>query len=135
MLATARHAAPATRYQDAALFPGEHRDEGRGSTSTGLSSGAPKDQRRPIEAAFDPDGRASNLLFPMLLGVHHGCMVSVLSGVNRVRPRCVSMVGRLLVTPGLMMLCRFRVVPGGMRVMFRCSLVVFRSFLRHGIPP
>jgi uncharacterized membrane protein len=34
---------------------------------------------------------------------------------------------------GIVMLGRFPVVAGGMRVMFWCLLVVFRSFLRHGI--
>lgn len=69
-------------------------------------------------AAFDPNGRASNLLFPMLLAMSLGGLFSVPSGVNCVRPGCVSMVCRLLVTPGLMMLGRFAVVPGGMCHMF-----------------
>jgi hypothetical protein len=69
----------------------------------------------------------------MLLGMSLGCLFSVRSAVNCVRPGCVSMVCRLLVTPGLMMLGRFRVVSGGMRHLFRCLLVVFRSFLRHRV--
>jgi len=51
------------------------------------------------------------------------------SGVNRVTPRCVSMVSRLLVMSSLVMLGCFPVVPGGMRGVFCCFLVVLRSFL------
>jgi hypothetical protein len=54
----------------------------------------------------------------MLLGMSLGCLFSVPSGVNRVRPGCMSMVCRLLVTPRLVMLGRFSVVSGGMRHMF-----------------
>jgi hypothetical protein len=57
------------------------------------------------------------------------CIFSVPSGVNRVTPRCVSMVSRLLVMSSLVMLGCFPVVPGGMRRVFCCFLVVFRSFL------
>jgi hypothetical protein len=42
------------------------------------------------------------------------------------------MVRCLLVMTGLMMLGRFRVVSGGVAMMFRRLLVMFRSFFRHG---
>jgi hypothetical protein len=58
------------------------------------------------------------LFFAVLLAVSLGCFFSVPSGVNRVRPGCVSMVCRLLVIPSLVMLGRFRVVLGDLRAMF-----------------
>jgi hypothetical protein len=48
-------------------------------------------------------------------------------------PRGVSMVCRLFVMSGVVMLSGFPVVVGGMREMFWRLLVVFGSFLRHGI--
>jgi len=53
----------------------------------------------------------------------------VSSAVNYVAPSHVSMVCSLLVTSSLVMLCRFSVVASGMREMFGCLLVMFRSFL------
>jgi hypothetical protein len=43
------------------------------------------------------------------------------------------MVRRLLMKSALVMLGRFTMVAGSMCVMFRCLLVVLRSFRRHGI--
>jgi hypothetical protein len=54
----------------------------------------------------------------MLLGVRLRCLFSVSSGVMPVSDRGESMVRRLLVISGLVMLGRFFVVPGGMRGMF-----------------
>jgi hypothetical protein len=54
----------------------------------------------------------------MLLGMGLRCLFSVSSGVMPVGGRCVSMVRRLLVISGLVMLGRFSVVPGSMRGMF-----------------
>jgi hypothetical protein len=50
------------------------------------------------------------------MGFHR--LFSVSSAVNYVAPSDVSMVCRLLVTSGLVMLSRFPVVVGGMRQMF-----------------
>jgi hypothetical protein len=50
------------------------------------------------------------------MGFHR--FFSVSSAVNYVAPGDVSMVCRLLVTSGLVMLSRFPVVVGGMRQMF-----------------
>jgi hypothetical protein len=61
------------------------------------------------------------------------CFFSMPSGVKRMAHRCVSMVSRLLVMSGLVMLGRFSVVSRDMRGVFRCLFVVLRSFLRHGI--
>jgi hypothetical protein len=58
------------------------------------------------------------LFHAMLLGVGFRCFFSMPSGVISVRIRCVSMVRRLLVISGLVMLGRFSVVPGSMRGMF-----------------
>lgn len=58
------------------------------------------------------------LFHAMLLGVGFRCFFSMPSGVISVGIRCVSMVRRLLVISGLVMLGRFSVVPGSMRGMF-----------------
>jgi hypothetical protein len=50
------------------------------------------------------------------MGFH--CLFSVSSAMNYVAPSDVSMVCRLLVTSGIVMLSRFPVVVGGMRQMF-----------------
>src|ERR1700722_14742971 len=61
------------------------------------------------------------------------CLFSVPSGMNHVGPRGVSVVCRLFVMSGVVMLGGFPVVAGGMRQMFRGFLVVLRGFLRHMI--
>jgi hypothetical protein len=71
----------------------------------------------------------------VFLGVSFHGLFSVTSAVNDMGSRCMGVVCRLLMTSGLVMLGGFPVVAGGMGEMFRCLLVVFRSFLRHGIPP
>ena len=54
----------------------------------------------------------------MLLGVSDGCLFRMPSGVNGVRSSGVSVMGGLLMMPGLVMLSRFPVMPGSVRVMF-----------------
>ena len=54
----------------------------------------------------------------MLFGVSLHCFFSVSSGMNHVAPRGVSMVCRLFVMSGLVMLGCFPVVASGMRQMF-----------------
>jgi hypothetical protein len=49
--------------------------------------------------------------------------------VNYVAPSDVGVVCSLLVTSGLVMLCRFSVMASGVREMFGCLLVMFCSFL------
>ena len=61
------------------------------------------------------------------MGFHR--LFSVSSAENCVAPSYVSMVCRLLVTSGLVMLGRFPVVASGMGQMFRCILVMPRSSL------
>ena len=60
----------------------------------------------------------SELFLAVLLGMSRRCLFSVPSAVNHMGPRCMSMVCRLLVISGLVMLGRFPVVAGGMRQMF-----------------
>jgi hypothetical protein len=43
----------------------------------------------------------------------------------------MSVMRRLLVMSGIVMLCRFSVMPSSMRMVFRRLLMMFRSFLRH----
>ena len=54
----------------------------------------------------------------MFLGVSLHCLFSVPSAVNNMGPRCMSMVCRLLVISGLMMLGGLPVVAGGVGEMF-----------------
>ena len=54
----------------------------------------------------------------MLFGVSLHRLFGVPSGMNHVAPRCVSMVCRLFVMSGLVVLSRFPVVASGMRQMF-----------------
>jgi hypothetical protein len=55
------------------------------------------------------------------------------SGVQGVSPRCVSMVRRLFMMSGLVMFSRLGVVVGSVCMMFCGFLVVFCSFLWHGL--
>jgi hypothetical protein len=57
------------------------------------------------------------LFLAVLFGVSLNRFFGVPSGVNNVAPRCVSMVCRLFVMSGLVMLSRFPVVASGMRQM------------------
>jgi hypothetical protein len=70
-------------------------------------------QQQPIH----PAGVAM-LLLAMLFGVSLRRLVRVPSGVSRVTPRRMSVVCRLLVASGLVMLGRFAVMASGMRQMF-----------------
>jgi hypothetical protein len=58
------------------------------------------------------------LFLAMLLDVSLGCLFDVVPRINMVSVRRVRMVSCLLVMPGLVMLSRFRVVSGGVAVMF-----------------
>jgi hypothetical protein len=60
----------------------------------------------------------SRLFLAVLLGMSLHCLFSVPSAVNHMGPRCMSMVGRLLVISGVVMLRRFPVVAGGVGEMF-----------------
>jgi hypothetical protein len=63
------------------------------------------------------------------------CLFGVMSSVGGVPVRGVSMVGRLLVVPGVVMFASFCVVLSSICGVFCCLLVVFRSFLGHGVSP
>ena len=65
----------------------------------------------------------------MLFEVGFHRIFRVASAVNYVAPSDVGMVCSLLVTSGLVMLCRFSVMASGMREMFGCLFVMFCSFL------
>jgi hypothetical protein len=58
------------------------------------------------------------LFFAVLFGVSLHRLFGVSSGMNHVAPRCMSMVCRLLVMSGFVMLGRFPVMASGMRQMF-----------------
>jgi len=63
----------------------------------------------------------------------HHSVFGVLSGVNYVAPRGVSMVCRLFVLSGIVMFGGFPVVTSGVRQMFRRLLVMLCGLLRHRI--
>ena len=67
----------------------------------------------------------------MFLGVGLPCLFRVVSGMNGMPTGCMSMMGRFLVLPALVMLGRFTVMSGGMCMMLRGLFVVIRCFLRH----
>ena len=73
------------------------------------------------------------LFLTVLLGVRFGGFFTVVSGVRCVSPRRMSVVRALLMMSALIMFGSFLVVASSMGVMFRRLLVVFGSFLRHGI--
>jgi hypothetical protein len=77
----------------------------------------------------------AGLFLAVLLRMSLHCLFSMPPGMDHVASSGVSMVRRLFVKAGLVMFRRFPVVPGSMCKMFRCLLVVFRSFLRHMISP
>ena len=92
--------------------------------------------RRPISR--NEGGLASaafvitpELFFAMFFGVSHHSIFGVLSGVNYVASRSMSMVGRLFVLSGIVMFGGFPVVTSGVRQMFRRLLVMLCGFLRH----
>src|ERR1700719_3089832 len=69
----------------------------------------------------------------MFLGVSLSRTFRVLSGMDGVSGRRVSMMGRFFMLATVMMLGRFTVMAGGMRMMFRCLPMVISCFLRHAI--
>ena len=58
------------------------------------------------------------LFLAVLFGMSLHCLFSVPSGMNDVAPRGVSVVCRLFVMSGVVMLGRFPVVASGVRKMF-----------------
>jgi hypothetical protein len=75
------------------------------------------------------------LLLAVLFRVGLCCFFRVMPTMNRVCSGRVRVMCRLLVMSAFMMFGRFTVVPGGMSMMFRCLMMMFRSFLRHLLPP
>ena len=64
------------------------------------------------------EGQPAGLFLAVLLRVSLHCLFSMPSGMNHVAPCGVSMVCRLFVISGVVMLGGFPVVVGGMRKMF-----------------
>jgi hypothetical protein len=65
----------------------------------------------------------------MFLSVSLSRTFRVLSGMDGVSGRRVSMMGRFFMLATVMMLGRFTVMAGGMRMMFRCLPMVISCFL------
>ena len=77
-----------------------------------------KEARLDCHASCTVDGSNLRLFLAVLLGMSLRCLFSVPSAVNHMGPRRMSMVCRLLVISGLVMLGRFPVVAGGVGEMF-----------------
>jgi hypothetical protein len=69
-------------------------------------------------AALLSDRCICGLFFAMLLGVSDRCFFRMPSRVNGMCSGGVSMVGGFLMMPCIVVLCRFLVMPCGVRVMF-----------------
>ena len=72
---------------------------------------------------------APQLVFAVFFAMGLCRFFSVVPCMDRVRPCRVSVMCRLLVMSAFVMLGCFTVMPSGMSMMFRCLLVMFRSFL------
>ncbi len=68
----------------------------------------------------------------MLRRVHLGGVLSMLRGMKSMALCRMSMVCRLFMVPGLVILGRFAVMQCCARVVIRGMLVVFSRFLGHG---
>jgi hypothetical protein len=71
------------------------------------------------------------LFLCMLLAMSFRCLFGMVPGMKGMSSGRVSVVCRLLMVSAFMMLRCFPVVMGGVGMMLRRFLVVFRSFLRH----
>jgi hypothetical protein len=67
----------------------------------------------------------------MFLDVSFRRLLAVMHGVSCMSSRCVSLVRAFLMVSGVVVLGRFTVMMGGVRMMFRSLLVMFGSFLGH----
>jgi hypothetical protein len=105
------------------------------------SASLPLEQKAPDDAgAFSSSKwksdhyfalKAPRLFLAVLFGMGLCCFFRVMPTMNRVRPRSVSVMRRLLVMSAFVMFGRFTVVLSSMRMMLRCLLMMFCSFLRH----
>jgi hypothetical protein len=84
-------------------------------------------------AMFSILSKLRGLFLSMFLSVSLPRILRMLSGMDGVSGCRVSMMGRFFMLPSVMMLGRFTVMVGGMRVMFRCLSMVISCFLRHAI--
>jgi hypothetical protein len=62
--------------------------------------------------------KTPQLFFSVLFGMGLYGFFRVMPGMDRMRPGRMRMMSRLLVMPGLVMLCRFTMVPSSMGMMF-----------------
>jgi hypothetical protein len=84
-----------------------------------------------IPPCYSTEGFA--LFLPVFLGVSLGCLFTMIAGVSCMSSRRVCVVCALLMVSGVVVLGRFTVMVGSVRMMFRCLLVMFGCFLRHSI--
>jgi len=77
-----------------------------------------KEARLDCHASCTVDGSNLRLFLAVLFDVRLRCLFGMSSGVSDMTPRRMSMVCRFLVTSGLVMLGRFRVVACGVGMMF-----------------
>jgi hypothetical protein len=75
------------------------------------------------------------LLLAVFLGVSLSRFFGVISGMDSVTARGVSMMCRFLVVTTVVMLRRFSVVSGSVGMVLGSLPVMLSCFLRHGCPP
>jgi hypothetical protein len=75
------------------------------------------------------------LFFAVFLRMRLRRVIGVFAGMEGMGPCGVGVMCRFLVVSEPMVLGRFGVMPGRVRMMFCCMFVMFRGFMRHGGPP
>jgi hypothetical protein len=73
---------------------------------------------------------ASRLFLAMFLGMSLRGLFTMITGVSCMSPRGVGVVCALLMSSGVVVLGRFTVMVGSIRMVFRRFLVMFGGFLR-----
>jgi hypothetical protein len=108
------------------------RDEQRSRQCNDPAVVSTEEEREPlsqIPPCYSTEGFA--LFLPVFLGVGRGCLFAMMSGVSSMSSRRLGMVCALLMVSGVVVLGRFTVMVGRVRMMFRSLLVMFGCFLRH----
>jgi hypothetical protein len=97
-----------------------------------------KEFGRPGSLRSEPDAvpkPVRGLFLSVFLGVSFPRFLRMLSGMNGMPSRRVSMMGGFFMLPAVVMLGRFAVMAGGIRMMFRGLPVVFSCVLGHAEKP
>jgi hypothetical protein len=108
-----------------------------GKTEVEMGNVCERERDRMPKAADQggPPPKQASLLLAVFLSVRPSCLFRVMSSVGGVAVRGVCMVTCFFMVPGVVVFARFCVVVSSMRGVFCCLLVMFRSFLGHGVFP